>query len=523
LTRRLLIKTGTYRDSITLLRMTKEVGSMAGVKQAAIVMATPLNMRVLADIGFVDPTLKKAGTDDLVIALEASEDSALEGALKKVDELLAKGEARESGPALPTSLSEAFQGAPDANLVVISVPGAYAKREGMAALKAGLDVFMFSSNVPKEDEKQLKKLAVDKRLLMMGPDCGTAIINHKVLGFGNAIRPGSIGIVSASGTGLQEVSTLIHRSGEGISQAIGTGGGDLSDKVGGIMTSEALRILEEDPQTKVIVMISKPPGPRTLRSVLRLVRDSRKRIVVNFLGARYSGSDLGKQSQASTLEEAAATACRLAGMELPPAPLTDSATSKLVFAEAQQLSEGQKHIRGLFAGGTLCTEAQIVLTPLVGRVWSNAPVSPDMKVDGPARIQGHTCIDMGADEFVVGRAHPMIDFTLRKMSITREAKDPQTAVILLDVELGIGSNPDPAGELVPAIREAKELCRREGRYLSVVGSVVGTEGDFQGLESQESKLRSAGVVLAGSNARAASLAALIATRGRTLGSRGRSS
>lgn len=514
------MKKGTYRDSITLLRITKKVASLPGVKQAAMVMATPLNMRVLSDIGFSDPSLKQARTDDLVIALETDDDSALSSALKEAEELLVKGDVTKSETVLPRSLSEAASSAPDANLVVISVPGAYAKREGVAALNAGLNVFMFSSNVEKSDEKELKTMALKKGVLMMGPDCGTSIINHTVLGFGNAIRPGSIGIVSASGTGLQEVATLIHRQGQGISQAIGTGGGDLSDAVGGIMTQEALRILEEDKQTKVIVVISKSPGPRTLSFVLSQVAGSRKKIVVSFLGAKIRGSELGKQSEAKTLEEAATIACGLVAARVLPAPAAESGLSQLAYAEAQRLAPAQKYIRGLYAGGTLCAEAQLVLSPLVGDVRSNAPFDPALKLKGSGSSLGHVCIDMGADEFVVGRAHPMIDFTIRKLRILQEAKDPSAAVLLLDVELGIGSNPDPAGELVPAIKEAKELSARSGRYLSVVGSVVGTDGDFQGLQAQETKLREAGVVLTGSNARAASLAALIASRGETLGSRG---
>jgi succinyl-CoA synthetase alpha subunit len=454
-----------------------------------------------------------------VVAVEADDEATMDLAWKEAEGLLAKGEAPPSGAPMPRSVQEALASAPDANLVLISVPGAFAKREGMAALRAGLNVFMFSSNVPKSDEKELKTLAVEKGALFMGPDCGTAIINHTVLGFGNAVNPGPIGIVSASGTGLQEVSTLIHRFGQGISQAIGTGGGDLSDKVGGIMTAQALEMLEGDGQTKVIVLISKPPGPKTLKALLRQVRSSRKKIVLGFLGAKVSRPDLGKQFQATTLEEAATIACDLVGLKKGSRPQTDHATAQLAYSEAQLLAEGQKFIRGLYAGGTLCTEAQLVLEPMVGRVWSNASLDPRTQVDGSEPSHGHTCVDMGADEFVIGRAHPMIDFTLRKMRIMQEARDPQTAVLLLDVELGLGSNPDPAGELAPTIGEAKELCRRNGRYLSVVGSVVGTDGDFQGLLAQETKLRDAGVILTGSNARAASLAALISTRGETLDSR----
>jgi FdrA protein len=515
LSRTLLVKKSTYRDSISLLRVTKEVAALAGVRQAAVVMATPLNLRVLAEIGFGGAELKQAGTDDMVIAIEAEDVSSLDRARAQTESLLTSADSVVQGEALPTSLAEAMASLPDANLLVLSVPGRYAKHEAMKAMAAGLDVFMFSSNVSKKDERELKEDARRRHLLLMGPDCGTSIINHKVLGFGNAIREGPIGIVSASGTGLQQVATLVHKSGLGISQAIGTGGGDLSDEVGGITTSEAFSLLERDRGTKVIVLISKPPGAKTMNSVLRMVRQSRKKVVVSFLGASPSRVALGKQLGAATLDHAADLACSLVKGGETNRRVSRPGDPKIAFAEASRLALSQKYVRGLFAGGTLCYEAQVVLRPLVGNVWSNAPIDPRFRLGGQERSKGHTCVDMGAEEFVVGRAHPMIDFTLRKMRILEEAKDPETAVILLDLELGIGSNPDPAGELVPTVRKARAQARDARRYLSVVASVVGTDDDFQGLERQEKALTAEGVLLASSNAAASSIAALIATRGKT--------
>jgi FdrA protein len=523
LIRRLVVKKSTYRDSISLLRATKEVAALAGVRQAAVVMATPLNLRVLGEIGFVGRELKKVGTDDMVIAIEADDDGSLDRALAKTESLLVSSESVAQGETLPESLSEAMASMPDANLLVLSVPGAYAKHEAMKAMAAGLDVFMFSSNVSRKDERELKEEANRRHLLLMGPDCGTSIINHTVLGFGNAIREGPIGIVSASGTGLQEVATLVHKNGLGISQAIGTGGGDLSDEVGGITTSKAFGLLEGDASTKVIVLISKPPGTETMKSVLRMARSSRKKVVVCFIGASPSRAALGRQLGAATLVRAAELACSLVRGEKTSLEVFQQGYPKLAFAEASRLAPSQKHVRGLFAGGTLCYEAQVVLSPLVGDVYSNSPIDPRLRLGGQAKSKGHTCVDMGAEDFVVGRAHPMIDFTLRKMRILEEAKDPETGVILLDLELGIGSNPDPAGELSPTIRKAKAMAQDASRYLSVVASVVGTDGDFQGLEKQEKTLAAEGVLLAGSNAAASFMAALIASRGRTQLRGGRSS
>jgi len=401
---------------------------------------------------------------------------------------------------------------PDANLAVISVPGQFAKREAMRALARGLNVFLFSSNVSREEEVELKNAAKEKRLLLMGPDCGTSIINHKVLGFGNAIREGTIGLVSASGTGLQEVTTLIHKAGLGISQAIGTGGGDLSEQVGGITMIQGLELLEADEQTKVIVLISKPPAPGTMEKVLEVARRCRKPVVVNFLGGGVSPRMLGKLRPANTLDDAARVACELAGLKPRVAVgIIPRETISIALAEHKKLARSQQYIRGLFSGGTLCYESETVLQPLLGEVFSNAPIKPENKVPGDAPSKKHACIDMGAEEFVEGRAHPMIDFSLRNMRILQEARDSETAVILIDVELGYGSNADPAGQLVPVIQKAKGLAKEAGRHLPVVASVVGTEGDFQGLASQEKALSDAGVLIMPSNAQATRVSALIAS------------
>jgi FdrA protein len=510
--RRVVPKKGVYRDSITLLRVSQGVQKVAGVQQAAVVMATPLNKRVLADIGFTGPEIAGATPDELIVAIEANGESSMKEALNETEKLLSSSVAGSAERRASSSISDALSKSPDSNLVVISVPGAYAKHEAMVAIGAGLNAFVFSSNVPREDERELKELASKQNLLVMGPDCGTSIINHVVLGFGNAVRPGSIGIVSASGTGLQEVSTLIHKNGLGISQAIGTGGGDLSDVVGGITSRQALRLLEEDKETKCIVMISKPPGEKTMMALLPIIRKSRKPVVINFLGAQPAPTRLGVHRWVRTLGEAADAASELAGGS--PVRASAGDMSKVAFSEASKLSKSQKYVRGLYAGGTLCYEAQVVLTPKLGPIYSNAPLDKSYNIEG-IKSRGNTCVDMGAEEFVVGRAHPMIDFTLRKLRIVEEAKDAETAVLLLDVELGLGSNPDPAGELTPAIEQAKVLAAKGGRHLSVVASIVGTDGDFQNLAEQTKKLEDEGVVLASCNSKAAELSGLIATRGET--------
>jgi FdrA protein len=270
-------------------------------------------------------------------------------------------------------------------------------------------------------------------------------------------------------------------------------------------------LLEADEQTKVIVLISKPPAPSATEKVLEVARRSRKPVVITFLGGNLSPRMLGKLRTADTLDEAARVACELAGVKPEVAARTiPMETISLALAEHKKLASSQKYIRGLFSGGTLCYESEIILQPLVGEVFSNVPIKPENKIPADALSKKHSCIDMGAEEFVEGRAHPMIDFSLRNLRILQEAKNPETAVILIDVELGYGSNEDPAGELVPVIQKAKTLAQETGRHLPVVASVVGTEGDFQNIANQEKALSSAGVLIMPSNAQATRISALIA-------------
>jgi FdrA protein len=516
MTTKVIVKKSTYRDSISLMKISNTISKLPGIAQAAVVMATELNRRVLSEAGFMDAVIGQAANDDMIVAIQAKDACSLNSALTETEKLLSPVEKPQGEEAPPTSLEEALGLLPDANLVAISVPGQFAKREAMGALARGLNVFLFSSNVSREEELELKKVAKEKGLLLMGPDCGTSIINHKVLGFGNVIREGTIGLVSASGTGLQEVATLIHKSGLGISEAIGTGGGDLSEEVGGITMIQGIGLLEADKQTRVIVLISKPPALGTMEKVLEVARRSRKPIVVNFLGAAVSPSMLGKLRASNTLEDAAGVAGELAGMKPQGATgLISEEMISVALAEHKKLARRQRYVRGIFAGGTLCYESSSILQPLFGRVYSNAPIKPEDKVLGDAPSKEHSCIDMGSEEFVEGRAHPMIDFSLRNLRILQEARDPETAVILIDVELGYGSNPDPAGQLVPVIQQAKALAKKAGRHLPVVASVVGTEGDFQGLASQEKALSDAGVLIMPSNARATRVSALIASGEKT--------
>ena len=513
-----VVKKGMFRDSITLMKLSKQISEQKNVKQAAIVMATSLNKRYLEDIGFRDDDLKKAGPNDLVIAAEAISEESLNAALQEVERLLSTQAAIEAKESRPSTLEDALEIMPDANLVVISVPGEFAKREAMKALKRGLNVFLFSSNVSIEEEIELKKFAWERQLLVMGPDCGTAFINNVVLGFGNVVNRGEVGIVSASGTGLQQVSTLIHNAGFGVSHAIGTGSNDLAEKVGGLMMKRGIKLLEEDEETRVVALISKPPSASIARKILKIAESSSKPTVINFLGAKFESKGK-KWYGTSTLEDAAEAVCAILRNKKPRSIIFTKSKEEVTStasSEFTHFSDNQKYIRGIFSGGTLCYEAMIVLSPLLGAIHSNVSIETKMKLENVNKSVEHTFIDMGSEEFTVGRAHPMIDFTLTKMRILQETRDPEVAVILIDIVLGYGAHSDPADEIIPVIIKAKSLAKESGRYLSFVASVVGTEKDPQNAIEQCIRLQKAGVIVMPSNAQAARMAALIATRNKII-------
>ncbi len=511
-----IIRKDTYRDSVILMRLSNKVAELDGVLQAGVVMGTPTNKGFLKALNLLTEDARKASPNDLVIALDTQDEKSMAHALSEVDRLLTIRVSKDENKIIPKTLDSALRDMRDANLVIISVPGIYAKREALKALRKGFNVFIFSSNVSLENELELKQLALEKGLLVMGPDCGTAIINNIVLGFGNVVNQGNIGLVAAAGTGLQQVSTLIHDEGFGISQAIGTGGNDLSKTVGGIMMIEGIKRLEQDDETKVIVLISKPPNQEISERVLKIALQSSKPVVVNFLGGDIKNIESQGFTAAKTLEDAAITACALVqGKQAIKTIFTASREEILSIAQSEwdRLAANQNFVRGLYTGGTLSYEALILITPLLGEIFSNSPLKPHLKLEDSTLSKNHSCVDMGAEEFVIGRPHPMIDYTLRNQRIIKEGNDPSTAVILLDVVLGYGSHDNPAAELISPIQEIKANAERNGKYLSVVASIVGTSLDHQEFNKQYKLLEDVGVIIMPSNAQAARLAALIATRG----------
>ncbi len=476
------VRKGTYLDSVALMRMSRTVAAMDGIEECGMMMATPANKRIMADAGVLGPDGEAAGPGDLVIAIRAADQAAGDAAHAAARALLdkPKGAAGATAAWAPRTIRAAATADPSANVALISVPGAFAAAEARKALGRGLNVMMFSDNVPVEDEVALKQEARARGLLMMGPDCGTAIIGGVPLAFANVIPRGKIGIVGASGTGIQEVSCLIANNGGGISHAIGTGGRDLKKEVGGITTLTGIDLLDADPATDHIVIISKPPAADVAKKVLERVARSPKPFTICFLGA---APDLPANATAAPTLEAAAFAAL--GKSLP-----------------QYIARGlkpaaAKGIRGLFAGGTMCAEAQIVALQAGLSVASNVPVPGAKAADAAADA---VLIDLGDDEYTLGRPHPMIEPAVRDAPLAAALADKTIGVILLDCVLGYGGHMDPGGHL------AKTLAGRGKDGPLVIASVTGTDGDPQSRARQIASLESAGVIVTPSNAAAMRLA-----------------
>jgi FdrA protein len=464
------LRPGAYADSVTLLQVSRAVQGLDGVLAAQVAMATVLNIEVLTEMGFEVPG--EATTNDLVIALRLTDPATLDEALAGVDRALLDANRRDDAPsevAAPRTTASALRRTPD-GVVLVSVPGANAFVEAMDALDAGSDVMVFSDNVPLEQELVLKRTASERGLLVMGPDCGTAVVGGLGLGFANTVSPGPVGIVAASGTGCQQLLALLDHAGVGVTSALGVGGRDLSTDVRGLSTREAMRRLDTDPEVELIVVVSKPPDDDVAHELREYAATLGTPVELALLGAGQP--DLTAASEA--------VLARL-GQVLPTWP---------VAAGARRESRGG-WLRGLFVGGTLCDEAMLIAAEQLGPIRSNTPLAPDLALGSDLRADAHTMVDFGDDALTTGRAHPMIDPTLRLDHLERVLAADDTAVVLLDVVLGHGAEPDPAAALAPVISNARQ---------PVVVTVVGTAADPQGRERQVSALAEAGAEVHLSNA-----------------------
>jgi succinyl-CoA synthetase alpha subunit len=503
-----------YRDSVSLMQFSEKLRALDGIRQASAVMATENNISLLVEAGLLAISVPPS-PNDLLLVVEGKDGLSMDGVLDEAEAMLKEKSREASGGEVrrvrPRSLQMGLEAMPSANFVLISTPGEYAAAEARKALQLGMHVMMFSDNVSIDEEIPLKQYAREHNLLVMGPDCGTAIINGIPLGFANVVRRGDIGVVAASGTGLQQVTSLIDRIGGGITQAIGTGGHDLKSEVGGITMLQGIAALTSDPTTKVILLVSKPPSPDVMKNVLEQAAQSGKPVVVDFIGADPANITSGSVTGVRTLEDAAVAAVKISkGQKVGKFSVAlPEEYRKIAKSSKKKLKPNQKYVRGLFSGGTFCYETLLLLSEKLGTVYSNTPIKKEDRLKDVWKSQADTAIDLGDDLFTQGRPHPMIDFRLRNERIIQEARDPETAVILLDIVLGHGSNMDPAGELLPAISAAQQIASKAGRTVLFVGSVCGTDSDPQNLSRQELRLRAAGVILTESNAQAARLAAEI--------------
>jgi FdrA protein len=473
------------------MQLQRSLAGLAGVQDAGVVMGTDSNKELLAHIDLLSPEAQAAKPDDLVIVVRAESDGAALEALGKVDELLSRRKSGIEQEYRPHSLETANGMLPEAAWVMVSVAGRYAAGVAREALRLGKHVFLFSDNVSVEEEIALKQKSAELGLLVMGPDCGTALIGGMGLGFANKVRQGGIGVVAAAGTGLQHVTARIHQLGGGITHGIGTGGRDLSEKVGAVTFRQGIDILSRDPGTKVIVLVSKPPAPRVAEEMLKAARKAGKPVVVSFIARPLVTPQMDNLWFARGLDHAAEMAVQLAA-NLP----TLEGDQDLGL---ERFAPGQRYLRGLFSGGTLAYEAQHILASYLPKVYANAPINKENKLPNSFVSQEHSIVDLGEDEFTVGRLHPMMDNELRVRRLLEEAEDPSVAVILLDVVIGYGSHPDPSNELAAAIVKAKQLARAAGRTLEVVAVACGTDEDPQNLNAQVEQLKAAGAWVSTSN------------------------
>jgi succinyl-CoA synthetase alpha subunit len=495
------IRKNQYYDSVFLMGVNSRLSKIAGVQQTAVLMGSEKNKVLLEDLGIRARAIDEAGANDLVIAVLADDELTVRSVLDSVDAALLAVEATTT-PSETHTLEDGLRVKPSANLAVLTLPGDYVYAEARKALDAGLHVFIFSSNVPLEQERELKEAARSRGLLVMGPDCGTSILGGVGIGFANAVRRGTIGVIGPAGTGLQEFTCQVHHSGGGISHAIGTGSHDLSNAIGGATTLMALEALERDPSTDVIAIVAKPAGDQALGVLTTRLQACKKPVVACLLGG--SGRARGAGLEWMPTIDAAARAA----IELCATPATRSAPTLTIADPGRSIqvrakrSTPQRFLRGLFAGGTLCYQSQQILRQAGLTVFSNAPLSADGLLQDPAHSVQHTLIDMGDDAHTQGRLHPMIDGTLRAQRILAESVDPEVAILLLDFILGTNAAPDPVGDAVGAIVEGRRRRPKEAGDLAVVASICGTEEDPQSLSRQSSVLIEAGVHVFWSNARA---------------------
>lgn len=488
-----------YQDSVRLMSISREAAKLDGVSKVLALLGTVSNKDVIARLGLKDPAVDAATASDLMICIEAKDDAAVKAALDNVQaHLKTKAGGSKAEELKPATIEEAADRLEDANFCMISLPGPMAKLDVLSAINRGLNVMLFSDNITIEDEIELKKKAIEKGLLMMGPDCGTAIIAGVPLALANVVRRGDIGIVAASGTGIQEVTCLIDRFGGGITHALGCGGRDLRKQVGGLEMRFGIKKLAATPGNKTLLLLSKPGDPAVLNAVLDEARATGLRTVTCLIGGKPDELNTEGIIFTRTLEEAAFAAL---GKPVP----------ELVFPKAlddriAKLDSQRKYMRGLFSGGTLCYESLVILDDKFD-IESNVPLRKELFLEAPTKVKKHCCVDLGEDEFTRGIPHPIIDTGLRGQRLEEDMRDPTCRVIMMDIVLGFGADPDPASKFAAIINRVRKDLPDGGPI--IVCSVCGTDADPQSCAQQEKTLEDAGCFVFPTNAQAAKAVARI--------------
>lgn len=492
----------SYFDSVTLMSLAAKIKKESKAKEVVALMATDMNKELIKKVGLGNEKIDTCQQNDCMIGVDCEGNA--EDLVNNIVEQLKKGnEKKKSKNEVSIHTQDELYKEYDSNMVVISVPGAYATYEARKALQHNKNVMLFSDNVSIEDELSLKKEAVQKGLLLMGPDCGTTIINGVGLCFANKIRKGAIGIVGASGTGLQEVCVIIDKLGAGISQAIGVGGRDLHKEIGGLMTLQVMQALDEDENTKVILVVSKPPEESVAKKIEEMALTLSKPVVLCFI----DGSIKNQKENVYFCNQLAKGACKaveLNGDCIDTSYLIKDIDKEKGYQLVKGLNPKQKYLRALYCGGTLCAETLSEANKQLESVYSN--LSKAKKLRNPEISEKNTIIDMGDDYFTNGKPHPMIEPSIRLDRIIQEANDPETAVILLDFELGYGSHDDPVGISIDAIIEAQKIAEENHRKIIFIAYVCGVENDKQNMNKSIQLLKENNVIVANTNQQAAELA-----------------
>jgi len=509
-----ITKKNFFKDSVQMMQLSQQLKDEQGVVDAAIVMGTDLNKNTLKNMNLLTEDGATATENDTLISISCQDQNSLNNAIQKAEQLLTSSSVKTKNEF--ASLASALDAFSDATIASLSIPGQFVKEVATELIKKQLHLFVFSDHVPLEDEIYLKNLALENNVLFMGPEAGTSILNGTVFGFGNRVRKGSVGIIGASGTGIQESSTMIDLFGEGISHGIGVGGRDLRNDIGGMMTLKAMEVFENDPNTKAVLLVSKPVEDDVRNKIINKINSfSKKNYVLCLVGDNENREDsarikFSKSIQTSVLKILKSLDDNIYKKIMNVIRIQVNESINLAESLSKDLNGEQKFVRGFFAGGTLCYESKIILEQMIGKVYSNLRSDDEYSVKGNVPSKENTLIDFGEEEFTSARPHPIIDPLLRKNRILEDANDPNVGVIIIDIICGINAAKSTISFHAETIKKAIQTAKEQGRKLSVFAYICGTEKDVS--ENELKLLTDSGAKLFTSNALMSFAAALVVNK-----------